>query len=80
MYVLLRAWLSFESPWARVAFFAFGVFGHCWTWFHLFIPVIEFAGILHLGLLVGLLGALGVFAGAFAYEWLARVESASHPA
>jgi hypothetical protein len=71
MYVVLRAWLPFESAWARVAFFAFGVFGHCWTWFHLFIPVIEFAGILHLGLLVGLVGSTGVFAGALAYERLA---------
>jgi hypothetical protein len=72
MYVILRAWLPFETTWARVAFFAFGVFGHCWTWFHLFIPVIEFAGILHVGLLVGLVGAIGVFAGALSYEWLTR--------
>ena len=77
MYVILRAWLPFETPWARVAFFAFGVFGHCWTWFHLFIPVIEFAGILRLGLLVGLLGALGVFAGALVHERLAGVEWAA---
>ena len=73
MYRVLRPWLPFESPWARVAFFAFGVFGHCWTWFHLFIPVMDFAGVLHLGLLVGLLGALGVFVGGLAYEQLARV-------
>ena len=74
MYRLLRPWLPFESPWARVAFFAFGVFGHCWTWFHLFIPVMDFGGVLHIGLLVGLLGALGVFAGGLAYERLARVD------
>jgi hypothetical protein len=80
MYVVLRAGLPFETPWACVAFFAFGVFGHCWAWFHLFIPVIEFAGILHVGLLVGLLGALGVLAGALAYERLARVASTSNPA
>ena len=81
MYGVLRPWLPFESPWARVAFFAFGIFGHCWTWFHLFIPVMDFAGVLHVGLLVGLLGALGVFAGGLAYERLARVESkASQPA
>jgi len=73
MYRVLRPWLPFESPWARVAFFAFGIFGHCWTWFHLFIPVMDFAGVLHLGLLVGLLGALGVFVGGLAYERLARV-------
>lgn len=81
MYRVLRPWLPFESPQARVAFFAFGIFGHCWTWFHLFIPVMDFAGVLHTGLLVGLLGALGVFAGGLAYERLARVESkASQPA
>jgi hypothetical protein len=72
MYVVLHSGLPFETTWARVAFFAFGIFGHCWTWFHLFLPVIEFAGILHLGLLVGLLGAVGVFVGALLYERLAR--------
>jgi hypothetical protein len=55
------------------AFFAFGVFGHSWTWFHLFF-VIEFAGVLQVVFLVGLLGALGAFAGALAYEWLARLR------
>lgn len=73
MYVVLRAGLPFESTWARVAFFAFGVFGFSWTWFHLFLVIIDLAGLLHVGLLVGLLGAVGVFAGALAYEWLARV-------
>ena len=72
MYRFLRPWLPFESAWARVAFFAFGVFGHCWTWFHLFIPVMDFAGVLHIGLLTGALGALGVSAGGLAYERLAR--------
>nr|MDJ0958452.1 hypothetical protein [Arenicellales bacterium] len=72
MYVVLRAALLFESTWARIAFFAFGVFGFCWTWFHLFF-VIEIAGMLPAVLLVGLTGAVGVFAGALAYEWLARV-------
>jgi hypothetical protein len=72
MYVVLRAGLPFESTWARAAFFAFGVFGYCWTWFHLFF-VIEIAGVLPAVLLVGLTGAVGVFAGALAYEWLARV-------
>jgi hypothetical protein len=80
MFVVLRAWLPFESTWARVAFFAFGVFGHSWTWFNLFF-VIEFVGVLHVVLLVGLLGALGVCAGALAYERLARAEStAGQPA
>jgi hypothetical protein len=74
MYVVLRAGLPFESTWARVAFFAFGIFGHSWTWFHLFF-VIEFAGVLHEVLLVGLLGAVGVFTGALAYEWCAGVRS-----
>ncbi len=72
MYVVLRAGPPFDSIWARVAFFAFGVFGHSWTWFHLFF-VIEFAGVLHTVLLVGLMGAVGVAAGALAYEWFARV-------
>jgi hypothetical protein len=72
MYVVLRAGLPFESPWARAAFFAAGVFGYCWTWFHLFF-VIEFAGVLPAVLLVGLTGAVGVLAGALAYEWFARV-------
>lgn len=70
MYVVLRAGPAFESTWARASFFAFGVFGHSWTWFHLFF-VIEFARVLHEVLLVGLVGAVGVFAGALAYEWLA---------
>jgi hypothetical protein len=73
MYVVLRAGLPFESTWARVAFFAFGVFGFSWTWFHMFLVIIDLAGLLHVGLLVGLPGAVGVFAGALAYEWLARV-------
>ncbi len=69
MYVVLRAGPPFESGWARAAFFAFGVFGHSWTWFHLFF-VIEFAHVLHTVLLVGVVGAVGVFIGALAYEWL----------
>jgi hypothetical protein len=67
MFVVLRAGLPFDNTWARIAFFAFGVFGHSWTWFHLFF-VIEFAGVLHTVLFVGLIGAVGVFAGALAYE------------
>jgi len=35
--------------------------------------VIEIAGVLAAMLLVGLTGAAGVFVGALAYEWLARV-------
>ena len=70
----MACWSSiFETTWARVAFFAFGVFGHSWTWFHLFLVIIDFASVLLAGLLVGLIGAVGVFAGALAYEWLARV-------
>jgi len=72
MYIVLRQGLPCESTWARVAFFAFGVFGFSWTWFHLFLVIIDLAGLLHMGLLVGLMGAVGVFAGAIAYEWLAR--------
>jgi hypothetical protein len=73
MYVVLRSGLPFESTWARVAFFAFGVFGFSWTWFHMFLVIIDLAGLLHVGLLAGLSGAVGVFVGALAYEWLARV-------
>ena len=70
MYVMLRPGLPFSKTWARVAFFAFGVFGHSWTWFHVFF-VIEFAGVLPVLLVVGLLGATGVFVGAIAYERIA---------
>ena len=73
MYVVLRAGLPFESAWARAAFFAFGVFGYCWTWFHLFCAI-EFAGVLPAVLIVGFTGAAGVFAGALVYEALARAE------
>lgn len=70
MFVVLRAALPFENTYARIAFFAFGVFGHSWTWFHVFF-VIEFASVLPTLLLVGLIGAVGVFVGALAYEGLA---------
>ena len=70
-YIVLRAGLPGESTWARVAFFAFGVFGFSWTWFHMFLVIIDLAGLLHVGLLAGLMGAVGAFAGAFIYEWLA---------
>lgn len=73
MYIVLYQGLPGESTWARTAFFAFGIFGFSWTWFHLFLVIIDLAGLLHMGLLVGLMGAVGVFAGAIAYEWLARV-------
>jgi hypothetical protein len=75
MYVVLCAWLPFETTWVGVAVFAFGIFGHSWTQFHLFIPIVEFADILHVGLLVGLVGAFGVFVGALSYERLARAMS-----
>ncbi len=71
MYVVFRAGPAFEHTWARAAFFAFGVFGFCWTWFHMFLVIIDLAGLLHVGLLAGALGAVGVFAGALAYEKLA---------
>ncbi len=74
MYVVLCSALPFESAWARAAFFAFGVFGHSWRWFHMFLVIIDFAGLLHAGLLVGLIGAVGVFAGALAYQTLVRVR------
>jgi hypothetical protein len=75
MYVVLRNGPAFESAWARVAFFAFGVFGFCWTWFHMFIVIIDLAGLLHVGLLAGLMGATGVFVGALLYEWLAQASA-----
>ena len=77
MYVVLHAGLPFESTWARAAFFGFGVFGHSWTWFHLFIPIMDVAGALSVGLLVGLIGAVGVFVGALGYGWLARAAQPS---
>ena len=75
MYVVLRDGLAFESTWARVAFLAFGVFGFCWTWFHMFIVIIDLAGLLHVGLLAGLMGTTGVFVGAYLYEWLAQAST-----
>lgn len=71
MYVILRAGLPFGRAWANAAFFAFGVFGHCWTWFQLYFAI-EFSGVLLPLLLIGFIGSLGVFIGAFAYEWAAR--------
>ena len=71
MYVVLRAGPAFDNSWARVAFFAFGVFGFSWTWFHLFLVIVDLAGLLHVGLLAGLVGSVGVFAGALSYERLA---------
>ena len=62
MFAVLRESLPFANRWARAAFFAFGVFGHSWAWFHLFF-VIEFAGVLPLVLTTGLIGAVSAFAG-----------------
>ena len=73
MYIVLRKGLSFNNTRARIAFFAFGVFGICWTWFNLFF-VIEFAHVIHALVLLGMLGALGVFAGALIYEGIAGVK------
>ncbi len=70
MFVMLRHALPFNSVVARSAFFAFGVFGHSWLWFHLFF-VIEFAGVFTTTLLTGLMGSAGVFVGIVAYEWTA---------
>lgn len=73
MYIMLRMWLPFNNRRARAAFFAFGVFGICWTWFNLFF-VIEFTGVIPVLLLLGLIGALGVFAGALIYEEITGME------
>ena len=75
MYVVLRDGPAVETTWARVAIFAFGVFGFSWTWFHLFIVIIDLAGFLHVGLLAGLVGATGVFVGALLYERLAQAST-----
>ena len=40
--------------------------------------IIDLAGLLHVGLLVGFLGAAGVFAGGIAYEWIALVLLTPH--
>ena len=73
MYVMLHPSLPFNNVSARAALFAFGVFGHSWTWFNVFF-VIDFAGVLPTVLVVGLLGATGVFAGAIVYEGLAGAK------
>ena len=70
MFVALRHALPVGNLLGRSAFFAFGVFGHSWTWFQLFF-VIEFKGVLATALLVGLTGAAGVFLGILAYEYAA---------
>lgn len=67
MFVKLRHTLPFKSVVGRSAFFAFGVFGHSWLWFHLFF-VIEFAGVFATTLLTGLMGSVGVFVGIVGYE------------
>jgi hypothetical protein len=67
MFVILRRGLPFANRWARAAFFAFGVFGHSWAWFHCFF-IIEFAGVLSLVLTAGLIGAISVFAGVMICE------------
>ena len=68
MFAVLRKGLHFENRWATAAFFAFGVFGHSWAWFHLFF-VIEFAGIVPLVLTTGLIGAVSAFAGVMGFEF-----------
>ena len=73
MFVILRRTLPFKSVVMRSAFFAFGVFGHSWLWFHLFF-VIEFTGVFATTLLTGLMGSVGVFVGIVAYEWTAGGE------
>jgi hypothetical protein len=77
MYVVLRDGPTFETTLAQVAFFAFGVFGFCWTWFHMFLVIIDLAGSLHVGLFAGLVGSIGVFAGALVYEWLVKAGTAT---
>lgn len=70
MFVMLRHALPLRRSMARSAFFAFGVFGHSWTLFHLFF-VIEFSDVFVTTLLTGLIGSVGVFVGVVAYEWTA---------
>jgi len=70
MFVMLRHTLPFKSVVMRSAFFAFGVFGHSWLWFHLFF-VIEFSRVFATTVLTGLMGSVGVFVGIVAYEWTA---------
>ena len=70
MFVILRHTLPLTNTMGRSAFFAFGVFGHSWTLFHLFF-VIEFSGVFTTTLLTGLMGSVGVFVGIVAYEWTA---------
>jgi len=76
IYALLSHALPFKSVIPRSAFFAFGVFGHSWIWFHLFF-VIEFADVLATTLLTGVMGSVGVFVGIAAYE---RTIGAEKPA
>jgi len=67
MFVMLRHALPVRNAVFRSAFFAFGVFGHSWTLFHLFF-VIEFSEVFVTTLLTGLIGSVGIFFGIVAYE------------
>jgi len=50
----------------------FGVCGHSWASFHLFC-VIEFAGVLPLGLATGLIGAVSAFVAVMGYECVSNL-------
>ncbi|WP_126456602.1 hypothetical protein [Sulfuriflexus mobilis] len=73
MFVMLRHTLPFKNVVPRSAFFAFGVFGHSWIWFHVFF-VHDFAGVFTTAVLTGLMGSVGVFVGTVVYEWTAGDE------
>jgi hypothetical protein len=71
MFVMIQEGLPFQSSLARAALFAFGIFGHSWIWFQLFLVIVDFSEMLLPVLLVSLIGASGVFAGTLAYEGIA---------
>jgi hypothetical protein len=68
MFVVLRKGLPFESMWANAALFAFGIFGHSWIWFQLFLVIVDFSDAFLPVLFVSLIDAFGVFIGILGYE------------
>lgn len=71
MYVVFRPGMPFKSVWANSGFFAAGIFGHSWVWFHMFFNIL-YADVLLITIGMGVVDILGIFVGVVAYEHLLR--------